>query len=79
MDTVLKQLAALSVYIVFVGFCFCDGFRMHILRKLIWFAAVLVLSFYTLKIKDEFDLTLILPVTAVLAIILCIWEKRAKK
>ena len=58
-----------------MGFCFCDGFRLHTARKLIWFTVFLAISIYTLRLKNEFDLTFILPVPTLLAIILCGYEK----
>ena len=66
----------LSLFVAFVGFCFCDGFKLHILRKLIWFVFFLAVVLISLKIKNEFDLTLILPPCIVLAIILCYLQKR---
>jgi hypothetical protein len=72
------QFLALSLYTFFVGFCFCDGFKLHILRKLIWFISFLIISAYILKIKNEFDLTLILPIPTILAILLCAYEKKKK-
>ena len=75
----LIQFIALSSYILFVGFCFCDGFKLHITRKLIWFITILVISIYILKATKEFDLSLILPLPALLAILLCYFEKRESK
>jgi len=69
------QFLGLSLYTVFVGFCFCDGFKLHILRKLIWFGVFLVVSLYTFSLTKQFDLTIILPVPTLLAISLCAYEK----
>jgi len=68
------QFLALSLYAFFVGFCFCDGFKLHIVRKLIWFITFLIVSIYILKIKNEFDLVLILPIPTLLAFLLCYYE-----
>jgi hypothetical protein len=59
-----------------MGYCFCDGFKLHTVRKLIWFAVLLAISLYTYKAKNEFDLALILPVPSLLAIFLGSYEKQ---
>jgi hypothetical protein len=73
------QFLALSLYTLFVGFCFCDGFKLHILRKLVWFISFLFISMYVFKTKSEYDLSLILPIPTLLAILLCNYEKRKSK
>ena len=35
MAKLLTQLFSLSLYTLFVGFCFCDGFKLNILRKIL--------------------------------------------
>jgi len=75
LNTLLLQLFTLSLYTLFMGFCFCDGFKLHIWRKLFWFAFFLAISIYVLKTQDEFDLALILPAPTLLAILLCAYEK----
>jgi hypothetical protein len=62
-----------------MGFTFCDGFKLHILRKLLWLAVFLAISIYSIKIKNEFDLALILPIPTLLAILLCSYEKIKSK
>jgi len=74
--TLLMQFLALSIYTLFVGFCFCDGFKLHILRKLIWFIVFLLISAYVFNTTGEFDLAQILPVPTLLAILLCNYERR---
>jgi hypothetical protein len=71
----LTQLFTLSLFTLFMGFCFCDGFKLHILRKLVWFCVFLLLCIHTLKTKNEFELTAILPISIALAILLCAYEK----
>jgi len=79
-NRLLMQFLALSLYALFVGFCFCDGFKLHILKKLIWFITFLTISIYILKIKNEFDLALILPIPTLLAFLLGFYEiKKSKK
>jgi hypothetical protein len=76
----VMQFLTLSLYALFMGFCFCDGFKLHILRKLLWFAVFLSVSVYSLQTKNEFDLAWILPGPTLLALLLCAYEKiRAKK
>ena len=72
---ILVQWLALSLYVLFVGFCFCDGFRLHIIRKFVWFVVFLAVSISIFLTTNEFDVTLILPVPTLLAIILCGYEK----
>jgi len=74
-EKILLQFLALSLYTLFVGFCFCDGFKLHILRKLVWFITFLIISIHIFKTKNEFDLALILPIPTLLAILLCGYEK----
>jgi len=75
MTKLLIQLFSLSLYTLFVGFCFCDGFKLHILRKLIWSFVFIFISIYIFKIKNEFDLALILPLPTLLATFFCAYEK----
>lgn len=78
--TLIMQYVTLSIYVLFMGICFCDGFRLHVARKLIWFLTFLVICIYVLKKTGQFDLTLILPVPTLFAILLCRYElKRSKK
>lgn len=72
------QFITLVLYTFFMGFCFCDGFNLHTLRKLVWFAVFLAISIYTLITKNEFNLAFILPIPTLLAILLCAYEKKLK-
>jgi len=74
-NIIVRQFLALSVYLFLVGFCFCDGFKLHIVRKLIWFGTFLTISIYVLYTKGEFDLSYILPFPSLLAIFLCSYDK----
>ena len=75
----VRQFFALSLYAFFMGFCFCDGFKLHILRKLAWFIVFLSVSVSVLKVTGEFDLTLILPLPCLLAILFGFFQKRESK
>ena len=76
MRILLMEFLTLSIYTLFMGFCFCDGFKLHIMRKIIWNVVFLAICIYTFRIKNAFDLTFILPVPTLLAILLCNYEKR---
>jgi hypothetical protein len=79
-STILGQFFTLSIYALFMGFCFCDGFNLPTVRKLIWFVLFLLFSAQSLRIKNELDLVFILPVPTLLAIILCSYQRiKAKR
>lgn len=78
-NVILWQCLTLGLFVSFMGFCFCDGFNLHILRKILWFVVFLALVMFSLKIRDEFDLTIILVPSILLAILLCYYEKRKQK
>ena len=73
--TLLLQFLTLSIYTVFLGFCFCDGFNLPIPRKLVCFIPFLIINIYVFKMKGQLDLELILPVPTLLAFLLCINER----
>jgi len=75
-EKLLLELITLSIYTFLMGFIFCDFFKLHILRKLIWFITFLVISAYVFKARGEFDLGLILPIPMLLAIWLGWLQKR---
>jgi hypothetical protein len=75
----LIQLLALSLYSWWMGFCFCDGFKLHVVRKLIWFAAFAGISVSVLQATGEYDLALILPIPSLLALTLAWMQKRQEE
>ena len=75
-ERLILQLFALSIYAFFIGFCFCDFFKLHILRKIAWFVTFLAISTYVLKTRNQFDLNLILPLPTLLAMWLGWVQKR---
>ena len=75
-EKILMQYLAICLYVVFVGYCFCDGFGLPVKRKLIWFFTMLLVCFTVLKVGGESDLVLILPVPTALALLLCYDQKR---
>lgn len=78
-NTIFWQWLTLSLFASFMGFCFCDGFKLHILRKLLWFIVFLALVIFSMRVRDGFDLTAILPPSILLAIVLCYFEARKQK
>lgn len=77
-DHLFMQFLSLSLYTVLVGICFCDGFKLDIIKKLVWFLVFLAVSAWVLKEKGQYDLALILPIPTSLAIILCFYQKFKK-
>ena len=72
----LMQFITLSIYLFFVGFTFCDGFKLHIARKVVWFAVFLVNAVSVFAVTNEFSLPFILPIPTTLAFLLCLYEKK---
>ncbi len=77
-ENILWQMLTLSLFTLFAGICFCDGFDLHIGKKIAWFIVFAAISVYILKTKEEFDLKLILPIPILFAIFLCLHEKYLK-
>jgi hypothetical protein len=75
-NQLLIQLAALSLYTWWMGFCFCDGFKLHVVRKLIWFAVFAGIAISVFQTTGEYDLALILPIPSLLALTLAWMQKR---
>ncbi len=75
-EKLLLQFITLGIYTFLMGFIFCDFFKLHVLRKLIWFIVFLFISAYVLKRRGEFNLSLILPLPMLLAIWLGWLQKR---
>lgn len=71
----LLQLVTLYWYIIFVVFCFSDGFHVRTLSRIIWFAVFFAATVYVFITRNEFDLAFILPLPTLLAIALCSFEK----
>ena len=64
---IFRQFLALSFYALSMGFCFCDGFQLHFMRKILWFSVFAILSIYSVSAYGEFDLTLIISISSLLA------------
>jgi len=76
MQRIVCEFLTLSVFLFFMGFCFCDGFKLHVVRKIIWFVGFLITVLVVFQRTQAFDLVSILPFPLILALILCWYEKR---
>jgi hypothetical protein len=70
MEKIFLQFLTLGIYVFFMGFCFCDFFKLHIRQKLLWFLTFLFIAVFVFKTRDEFDLGFILPLPTLLAMML---------
>lgn len=75
-ERLLLEFVTLSIFSFLMGITFCDFYKLHIVRKLIWFAIFLATSSYVLRIRGEFDLALILPLPMLVAIGFAWWQKK---
>jgi len=78
-ERLILQFISLAIFSFLMGITFCDFYKLHILRKFIWFSAFLAISVYVLCTRGEFDLALILPVPMLLAIGLGRLQKKKQK
>ena len=76
MESLVLETVALSLYVAFVGFCFCDGFGLHMARKLVWFVFFTAVSLYVFFALGRFYLPLILPFPTLMAAALGAFQKR---
>ncbi len=72
----ILEFVTLSIFSFLMGITFCDFYRLHTARKLIWFCIFLAISAYVLRTRGEFDLALILPIPILLAIGLAWLQKK---
>ncbi len=78
-ERLLLEFVTLGIFSFLMGITFCDFYKLHIVRKLIWFSSFLAISVYVLHVRGEFDLVFILPVPMLLAIVLARWQNRVRK
>jgi len=64
----ILQFVTLTIFSFLMGITFCDFYKLHIVRKLIWFCIFLAISIYVLRTQGEFDLAHILPIPMLVAI-----------
>ena len=73
---VVMQFLALSLYVLFTGFCFCDGFDLPVSKKIVWGGVFLLVSLYVQREKGELDISWILPVPTLVALLFCYRRKK---
>lgn len=78
-ERILLQVMTLGIFSFLMGITFCDFYKLHTIRKLVWFSIFLAVSIYVLRRQGEFELSLILPVPMLLAIGLALWQKKKQK
>ena len=78
LKSIIYELIAISFYVMFVYYAFCDGFNVKPLRKIAWAVVFLWTCFVSLQYRNGFDLLLILPVPSALALFLCWHEKKTQ-
>jgi len=78
MSAFVLEFVALSIYVAFVGFCFCDGFGLHSARKIVWFVFFTAVSLFVFRRLGRFYLPLILPFPTLMAAVLGAFQKRAR-
>ena len=74
----LKEISALSCFVWYIYFSYCDGFGLTPFRKLIWggyFLFLSITSFYTL---GHYELTSIIMLSSLLAVVLAWFQKKEK-
>ncbi len=76
MEPLLFQFLTIAIYTFFLGFCFCDGFFLSIPKKLVCFVPLLLISVCVLKMKGQLTLEWILPAPTLIALLLCMNERR---
>lgn len=79
MGTILLQYGAICIFLLFMGFTFCDGFKLHVVRKLIWFTFFAVIAIHNFNVNNMFVLEEILPAPCFLAFALCWYEVKIKR
>jgi hypothetical protein len=78
-EKLILQFLTLSIFSFLMGITFCDFYKLHTAKKLVWFGIFLASSIYVLRWRGEVDLALILPLPMLAAIALAWLEKGKKK
>ena len=74
----IYQLIAITFYLLFVYFSFCDGFNLPPMRKIAWGIVFIWVGILSLQQRGMFDLVFILPIPTALAMFLC-WQQKKRK
>ncbi len=66
----LFELLALSFFVLYILFSFCDGFNLKTGRKIIWGVFFLAICYWSHKVYGHFDLKIIILFSSLLAFVL---------
>ena len=66
----LLELSALSFFVFYIFFSFCDGFNLRIERKIFWGFCFLAVCYWSYKVQGHFNLKIIILCSSLLAFIL---------
>ena len=72
----IQEITPLACYIIFVFYVFCDGFNLKPARKVLWAVYFLAFSYISYEAIARFDFMLIIPLSSLLALTLCVFQKR---
>jgi len=75
-EVVVFELFALTGYLLFIFLSFSDGFKLHVLRKLIWAVFFIIMAMFTFLSEGHFALNIIIFFSSFLAIILARIQQR---
>lgn len=76
-SALLWEFVALAAYVSYMGYSFCDGFKLSIERKVLWVGVFLMVSLFVLRMSGEYNLAMILPIPSIVAIALG-WSQKMK-
>ena len=76
---VLREWVALSCFVWYVYFSYCDGFRLKPIRKLIWGGYFLFLGIFSFRFLGHYDLTLIIMLSSLLAFVLAWFQRKENR
>lgn len=79
LNDIILELVALGVYTLFIFFTFCDGFKLHVAKKLILALFFLAVCTITFRAFNEFDLKSIIASSSFIAFTICWLDKKFKK
>lgn len=74
-----SELIALSCYVAFVFYTFCDGFGLHWTRKIFWAIYFLIFSYISYWAEGHFDVPVIVMLGSLLAFALSFFQKNENR
>ena len=72
---IFLELLALSAFVLYIYFSYCDGFGLNPFRKLMWGVCFVWLSYKSFVAQGHFDLKIIILLMSLFAFILA-WIQR---